>query len=195
MNKLETEENTENNCLGGPLAELHWRNSGIQFELPDLPAFRIASFSNWKGINKVAISTTTKKGFPVSHKLLFVGGGAFFKMNVRRRPPDRQPLAFEENPRTNLEVQGPFGDDVTFQECRKSWKTQRNYFVRPDWPSTGPRKLRTIFPHTSVLSKPPSIAIWGNKKIGEAPLNSNWNSNSLTLWTAYWSISGRKRIN
>ena len=26
---------------------------------------------------------------------------------------------------------------------------------RPDWPSTGPRKLRTIFPHTSVVSKPP----------------------------------------
>ena len=30
----------------------------------------------------------------------------------------RQPLAFEENSMTNLEVQGPLDDDVTFQECR-----------------------------------------------------------------------------
>ena len=29
-----------------------------------------------------------------------------------------------------------------------------DYSVRPDWPSTGPKKSRTIFPHTSVLSKP-----------------------------------------
>ena len=29
--------------------------------------------------------------------------------------------------------------------------------MRPDWPSTGPRKLRTIFPHTSVLPKPPQL--------------------------------------
>ena len=29
--------------------------------------------------------------------------------------------------------------------------------VRPDWPSTGPRKLCTIFPHTSVLAKLPQL--------------------------------------
>jgi hypothetical protein len=47
------------------------------------------------------------------------GEVSFSKMYFRRRPPDRQPLAFEKNPRTNLEVQGPLGDDVTFQECQK----------------------------------------------------------------------------
>ena len=46
--------------------------------------------------------------------------GSFFKMYFRRRPPDRQPSG--ENPRTHLEVQGPLGDEVTFQECRKSRK-------------------------------------------------------------------------
>ena len=51
--------------LGGPLAELHWWNSGIQFELPDLLAFRIASFSNPKGIQKVA-RFTKNDGFLVS---------------------------------------------------------------------------------------------------------------------------------
>ena len=32
--------------------------------------------------------------------------------------------------------------------------------VRPDWPSAGPVKLRTIFPLISVLPKPPQLQYW-----------------------------------
>ena len=35
--------------------------------------------------------------------------------------------------------------------------------VRPDPAAPGPRKLRTIFPHTSVLSKPPQLPYGANK--------------------------------
>jgi hypothetical protein len=46
--------------LGGPLAELHWWNSGIQFELPDLLAFRIGV--GWGEVGGIThIKTTTKR--------------------------------------------------------------------------------------------------------------------------------------
>ena len=32
-----------------------------------------------------------------------------------------------------------------------------HYSVRPDPATPGPRKLRVVFPHTSVLSKPPQL--------------------------------------
>ena len=34
--------------------------------------------------------------------------------------------------------------------------------VRPDPAHAGPKKLRTICPHTSVLPKPASLAFWGD---------------------------------
>ena len=52
-------------------------------------------------------------------KTYFVDGGSYFKMYFHRRPPDWKPLSLEENSKTNLEVQGPLGDEGTFQECRK----------------------------------------------------------------------------
>ena len=47
-------------------------------------------------------------------------GGSVFKVDFRRRPFNQKSLVFRENPRTHLEVHGPFGDEGTFQECEKS---------------------------------------------------------------------------
>ena len=47
--------------------------------------------------------------------------GSFFEMDFRRRPFNQKPLVFRKNPRTHLEVQWSFGDELTFQECQKSW--------------------------------------------------------------------------
>ena len=40
--------------------------------------------------------------------------------------------------------------------------------------STGPRKLRIIFPHTSVLSKPPQLPYGASFVFGGALLNPYW---------------------
>ena len=105
-------------------------------------------------ITKVAIFTKNEGSstFP-KHK----NGWSFFKMYFRRRPPDRKPLAFEENPRTNLEIQGPLCDEGTFKNIENHANSRFDNLVRPDSARPGPRKLRTISPHTSVVSKPPQL--------------------------------------
>ena len=78
------------------------------------------------------------------------------------RPPGWQPLAFDENPRTNLEVQGPFGDDVTFQECRTSWKLKIWLFCETRLAERGSQKVAPSFPTLLCIAKIHSIAIWAN---------------------------------
>ena len=74
--------------------------------------------------NKKALKSSNfheNVGFPsFPENILF--WGSFFKMYFRRRPPDRQPLAFGGNPRTHLEVQGPLGDEVTYPRMSKILK-------------------------------------------------------------------------
>ena len=88
------------------------------------------------------------------------GGGAFFKMCFRRWPPDRKPLAFEENPRTNLEVQGPFGDEVTYPKFKKSCKFKILLFCETRSGARGTQKVAHHFPAHFRLAKTPSIATW-----------------------------------
>ena len=90
------------------------------------------------------------------------GGGALSKMYFRRRPPDRQPLAFGENPRTHLEAQGPLGDEVTYPECRKSWHLKILLFCETRSGARGSQKVAHHFPAHFRLVKTPSIAIWDN---------------------------------
>ena len=98
-------------------------------------------------------------GFPVSRKICFVGG-SFFKMYFRRRPPDRQPLALGGNPRTHLEVQGPLGDEVTFQECQKSWILKIPPFGKTEnWRPGVYFDAKSLSAH-SRRAKTPWIAIW-----------------------------------
>ena len=90
------------------------------------------------------------------HRFLFLVGGHF--QNVfSQKAAGPAATSFGVNPRTHSEAQGPLGDDVTFQECRKSWKFSFYSFVRPDPARAGPKKLRTICPLISVLSEPPQL--------------------------------------
>ena len=82
-------------------------------------------------------------------------GGSFSKIHFRGRPPDRKPLAFEDqfgDPRTNLKV---FGDEVTFQKFKNMGNQCFECLVRPDSANPGPEKLRMLFPHLLGLSKLP----------------------------------------
>ena len=105
-------------------------------------------------------------------------------MYFRQRPPDRQPLAFEENSRTNLEVQRPFGEDMTFQEYRKSWKLKNTIFWNQIGRARVPKSCAPLFRSFLSCQNPLNCHMGQQNKIGEAPMNSNWNSNSLTLRTA-----------
>ena len=88
--------------------------------------------------------------FPI-FLFLFVG---HFQNAFSQKAAGPAATSFGENPRTHSEVQGPLGDDVTFQESLKSWQINFYYFVRPDSARAGPKKLRTICSLMSVLSEP-----------------------------------------
>ena len=110
--------------------------------------------------------------------------GSFSKMYFRRRPPDQQPLAFKETPRTNLEVQGPFGDDVTFQECRKSLKFKISQFRATRSGGTGSQTVAGGVSAHFRLVKTPSIAIWGqqNQVFHENQVFSRFTNKCLDSW-------------
>ena len=79
---------------------------------------RFTNRSPEKGIKKVAISTKFE-GFPVSRKIFL--WGHFSKWIFAEGSFNQKPLAFRENPRTHLEVQGPFGDEIN----KKNKKTKK----------------------------------------------------------------------
>ena len=81
-------------------------------------------------------------------------------MYFRRRPPDRQPLALGRNSRTNLEVRGPFGDEVTYPKFQKSCKLEIRLFSETRFGETGSQKVAHHFSAQFRLVETPSIAIW-----------------------------------
>ena len=86
-------------------------------------------------------------------------GGHFLKWIFAEGSFNQKPLAFRENPRTHLEVQGPFDDEGTFQNSQNPENLRFHNSVRPDPAAPGPRKLRVVFPLISVLSKPPQLPL------------------------------------
>ena len=72
-------------------------------------------------------------------------------MYFRRRLLRPEAPSFRGDPKINLEV---LCHEATFQECEHHENLRFHNSVRPDLAAPGPRKLRTISPHTSVLSKP-----------------------------------------
>ena len=68
-------------------------------------------------IKQVAIFTKIE-GFPVSRIFL----GQFTKLIFAEGSFNQKPLVFRENPRTHLEVQGPFGDEGTYPRMSKILK-------------------------------------------------------------------------
>ena len=93
----------------------------------------------------------------------FVCWGSVSKIYFSRRLLDRQPIASRGNPRTHSEVQGPFGDEVTYPKCRKSRQFKISLFSATRSGARASHKVPHHFSAHFRLVKPPSIAIWGKK--------------------------------
>ena len=146
-------------------------------------------------------------GFFISRTYsLFFGGGSFFKLYFRRRQPDRQPLALEWKSTTNLEVQGPFGDEGTFQKIQKWWTFTIWQFSATRSGGTGSQKVAGGVSAHFRLAKTQSIAIWGkicfwgvgwggvgmgcmSMKYWPAPCHRGWSWNFA--WNSYFLGSSR----
>ena len=89
---------------------------------------------------------------------------AFFKMDFRRRPFNQKPLVFGKSPRTHLEVQGSFGDEATFQECRKSWILWNPLFGKTENWRPGVYFDAEYVSALSCHAKTAWIAIWSKQK-------------------------------
>ena len=119
----------------------------------------------------------------VSRNVCFVG--VIFQNGFSPKAVQPEAPSFRRDPRTHLKVQGPFDDEGTFQECRKSWILKIPLFGETENWRPGVYFVAKYVSAHSRRTKTPSIAIWGKICF--------WASFSVfqffTLLDPYWTPS------